>query len=349
MIFKENNMPINLNHNLEYRLLEKTRWTEVITRFIGVLRINMFIVSADGRMIMSPDKKRYGGRLVVDPALKFDLLRQDKNFMDQFDRVGCYLESFNRYHLVTYALPIGKQNSGEIAGYLVLGPVILNRRLDSTEYSLMAKNYGVDGYDLIDEVNEIRVVSNMMMSSILDLLSEIVETQVELIVREGQLTVDDLINGPYANEIREFSRKVFSVLPPEDVLMSLLSVAVKMTDTECGSVMMLDETGEELEVKVFTGPGQDRLKNRKSKIGEGIVGIAVGDKMPLFIGKDSAQDNRIGHLLKRDEISESVVFPLQSKNRVYGVLNLHTSKSNSRILGSLNNLNYLTDLLSAAF
>ena len=63
---------------------------------------------------------------------------------------------------------------------MIVGPVILNKRLENAEYTTLARERNIPVQDLINEVNGLRVVSNVMMNSILDLLYEIVKNNIEL-------------------------------------------------------------------------------------------------------------------------------------------------------------------------
>jgi hypothetical protein len=59
-------------------------------------------------------------------------------------------------------------------------------------------------------------------------------------------------------------------------------------------------------------------------------------------------DNRIKHLLKRPEITESVVIPITDSKGVRGVLNLHTQAGSARIKENIDHLRHLSNLISTA-
>ena len=104
---------------------------------------------------------------------------------------------------------------------------------------------------------------------------------------------------------------------------------MKMTDTECGSIMLVDEKENDLSIKVYRGEKSERLKNVRVALGEGIAGIAAQENSSFIIGS-SVPDNRIKHLLKRPEIKQSLIMPLVVKDKVFGVLNLHTKRQDKR-------------------
>ena len=96
-----------------------------------------------------------------------------------------------------------------------------------------------------------------------------------------------------------------------------------------------------------------RVQHTHLKLGEGIAGLAAKNNSPFLLKGDQVKDdqgeNRIKHLLKRPEIKQAIVIPLSSKNKVYGVLNLHTKKEEPKIEDGLENLQHLSKLISAAF
>ena len=60
-------------------MINKEKWWEMLSHFIDVLRINIFVVDNHGLVILPPEKRRYGGRLLTDKALKFDLMDDSIN------------------------------------------------------------------------------------------------------------------------------------------------------------------------------------------------------------------------------------------------------------------------------
>ena len=66
--------------------------------------------------------------------------------------------------------------------------------------------------------------------------------------------------------------------------MTLLDVALKMTNTECGSIMVVDQEKQgDLTIKVSRGLNEERVKNTRVRIGEGIAGLAAKENKPFVI------------------------------------------------------------------
>ncbi|MBP9853840.1 MAG: PocR ligand-binding domain-containing protein [Candidatus Omnitrophica bacterium] len=336
------------SRKLAQQLIIKNKWWDMLSRFIDVLRINIYIVDRAGQIILPPEETKYGGRLLTHPALGFDIFKEDDAFEIQFVNHAHYLEATNRYDLFSYAIPI-KTADSEVIAYVMVGPVILNKRRDTVDYVNQAKLIGADVEGVLNEIKEIRVVSNIMLNSIINLLTEIVRDNIKIHSNHENSANDHTISQKiWTKKFEIMANEIYSTVRVDELLITLLDVALKMTDTECGSVMMLDQETNELTIKASKG-----LKNRKTedirlKMGEGIAGLVAKSKAPLIIDRDNP-DSRIASMLHRPEIKKALVMPLVSRNRCYGVLNLHTNNADDKLTENLDNLQYLTQLLSSAF
>lgn len=341
-------MNYDKSQQLAREIIRRDKWWDILSRFIDVLRINIFMVDSKGLVILPPDESKYGGRFTADHSLGFDLLLDSSNIIKNFEDKGQYLESINRYDLHSFAIPIVVESKTVIA-YMIVGPVILNRKMDTAEYESWALKYGANPKDLVNEIHELRVVSNVMIGSILDLLSEIVRDNIDLSIKEKELDQMKLSREMFpVSGKNNAAQEIYSAVRLDELLITLLDVALKMTNTESGSIMVLDDKQKDLMIKVSRGLNAERIEKSKSKMGEGIAGLAAKENQTFFIEGQST-DNRIAHLLKRSDIKESLVLPLQSKGKVFGVLNVSTRTNESKIKDNLDNLQYLAKLLSSAF
>jgi len=82
-----------------------------------------------------------------------------------------------------------------VIAYVVVGPVILNKRLKDSQYQAEAKENGINESELLGIMNEVRVVSQVMMISILNLLSEIIRDNIELSLHNKRVD-EEKINEP---------------------------------------------------------------------------------------------------------------------------------------------------------
>ena len=130
------------------------------------------------------------------------------------------------------------------------------------------------------------------------------------------------------------------------LLSQILDVALTMTKTECGSIMILNHESRKLTIQVSRGIQDKYIKNVHPKLGEGIAGLAAKENK-TFILDENTKDNRIKGLLRRPQIKQAIVMPITTPDKnVIGVLNLHTIKKGASIKlhssETLKNLSHLT-------
>ncbi len=337
-------------NNLATEIINKEKWWDILSRFIEVLRINIFILDPQGQVILPPEVAKYGGRLLTDGSLKYDLPQGTPQFIEKFDSQGPFREFAGRYQLFNYAIPVTLPDRRVIA-YMIMGPIVFNKTLDRAQYTEMAREAGVNPEALMDEIWGIRVVSNVMIKSILDLLAEIVDDNVELALREKQQLSQNekKPESDTAQEIRKASDEIFSTVQTGELLVTLLDLALNLTKAECGSVMVLDDAEKYLTIKAARGMNEERVEKTKVKLGEGIAGLAAKENTTFMIRGQEVPDSRLANYVKRPEITSSFVMPLVSKEHVFGVLNLHTTSKNGEIEKNVENLKSLSKLLSSAF
>jgi len=337
------------NHirRLGLQVINKDKWWDMLSRFIDVLRINIFLVDGEGHFILPPDRHRFGGKLLTQKNLGFDLLQQT-DFLKQFVPVGNFLESENRYGLRCYAVAV-KAAAKETIGFLIVGPVVVNKRQERCAYAQAAKDLGADADELIGELNELRVVSNMMIKSILELLNEILRDHIEMALKEQQ-TSQAPANGTeaFTRDLDRVAKEIYASVAIDEILVTLLDVALKMTGAQAGSIMITDKEKGRLTIKASRGLSDEAAQGASVKLGEGICGIAAQENAS-FVIKGQQGDNRIKHLLKRADIKESLVIPIASKEGVIGVMNLSNSQREVNFDTNMENLRYLTTLVSSAF
>lgn len=329
-------------------VINKEKWWDILSRFIDVLRINIFIVDHQGKILLPPEEAKYGGRLLLDRSMNFDLLNGPGNIMEQFEPQGKYLEAINRFDLHSFAIPINTDGK-QIFAYMIVGPVMVNRRMESSQYKILADQSGVSEKELADQLNEIRVVSNLMVNSILDLLSEIVRNNIEVNQKEKALNQIKSGQVELTKEFKDAAQEIYKTVRMDELLATLLDIALKMTNMECGSIMVMDEAKGDLTIKVSRGIDTKQATSTRIKVGEGIAGLAVKENSSFLINGQKSDNNRIQRLLKRPEIKHALVMPLVSKDKVFGVLNIHTKNLDSKVQENFENLQYLAKLLASAF
>jgi len=329
-------------------LIDKDRWQDMLDRFIDVLKINIFTVDYQGRTISVPVKERFGWSFFEKYCLSPKEGSGPSSLLGSFQKTGNYFECVCMCGLQSFMIPISVEQKLAFA-YLIVGPVALNKKEDSAFYKKIANANEINFNDLMDAVNEVRVVSHVTMKSTLDLLSEVAKDVVELNLEKKKLSQIAAEQEGLPKEISEEAKDIYRTIHIDEMLITLLDLALKMTKTECGSIFVLDKDKKELFLKVSRGIDESILHSNFSiKLGNGIAGLAAKENTSFVIhGKKG--ENRIKKFLRRPEIKHSIIMPIDANNMVVGVLNLHTKKESNDIEDGVNNLQYLKKLFAAAF
>lgn len=318
------------------------KWLAIVRHFIDVLKINIFIVTSELQLLLTNIQKRYGHELLENEHFGFNINNTQNIFLEKFQKVGHYSEYEHPFSLRTFSIPI-KLDDGDLVGYLIVGPISLNKKVDTSEIKKFCQKLNLNQEKILNATHEIRVVSFLTIKSILDLLSEVIRYVVQISFEDRKFS-----QGFLPKNVKEVAQDIYSSICLDELLVTLLDVALSLTKAECGSIMTLDRDQKTLTVKVSRGLDSDLAKNAQVKIGEGIAGISVKENIPFVISGTNG-DSRIKHLLKRPEIKQSLVMPLFTENNIFGVLNLHTKiLSNAITEESLHVVQNLSRLTSAA-
>lgn len=122
--------------------------------------------------------------------------------------------------------------------------------------------------------------------------------------------------------LNEMTRQLTSTLDLEPLLMNILQSAVDILACEAGSLLLVDETTEELVFRVVVSPVANDLVNKRMPAGSGVVGKSVKTRLPIIVNDVSSYpewysktDKKTGFITRA-----LLVIPLQVKDRVIGVI-----------------------------
>ena len=147
--------------------------------------------------------------------------------------------------------------------------------------------------------------------------------------------IDSYFEKISPERLREFLRLppiLNSSLDMGSVLKSTMNLANKLTHSEASSLLLLDESSNQLYFKSVTGNKAQEVQQFKIKMGEGIAGWVAKMGRPLCV-QDVESDSRYS-----GEISQSIDFPTKSilcvplkcKNRVIGVVEVINKEKGGR-------------------
>lgn len=276
---------------------------QLLSDLADVLRVNLFIADHTGAPILMPTQE-YGWSLIAG-SWQGDII-------NKLRKESSYFVYEDPFATSTFAFPVTLGNAQ--TGFLVMGPLILNKKLPPLAYEDISSQAGLDTAQCLNAIDDIRVVSFNSLNGLIRLV-------------EG----------------------ISKLIWPEDPFSNaLLDTAMTMTGAERGSLMLLNKETGELTVRAARGLSAAYMLNARVKVGEGIAGMAAQSKMPLVLN-DTHPDNRIQALLRRPEIKQSVVLPLLSaKEDLVGVLNISTCQPESKMASDgkviLEKLNSITGI-----
>jgi signal transduction histidine kinase len=135
--------------------------------------------------------------------------------------------------------------------------------------------------------------------------------------------------SPHYQCLLEVVQAVNSTLQLQSVLNLILDRAIEVMQADAGSIMMLDESTGELQVKVARGARAAEIFGRSVKLGEGIAGwVALYGQSLLLI--DGEIDTRFHTICQRDDVRDALCVPLQADGAVVGVLSVNNRQGEGR-------------------
>ena len=121
----------------------------------------------------------------------------------------------------------------------------------------------------------------------------------------------------------ELGLLINQTLDLEKVLPIALEMTLGLTGFEMGSIHLLNEDGEKLELKCSEGQPPILAENIKNvKFGEGVCGKAVKLKQPIILSIDEFPTPQVIPFLRKGEIQSLVGIPLLAKGKAIGAITL---------------------------
>ena len=122
--------------------------------------------------------------------------------------------------------------------------------------------------------------------------------------------------------LNEVTRSLTSTLDLDLLLENVMTSAVEILNCEAGSLLLVDETTDELVFEVVVGPVAEQLVGERQPIGSGLAGKAAESMEPLIVNNvedsadwDSEPDRETGFVTRG-----MLVVPMHYKDQVIGVL-----------------------------
>ena len=132
----------------------------------------------------------------------------------------------------------------------------------------------------------------------------------------------DKLSGERLSALVDVSRLVSSTSDLDDMLLFLMTSATKVMESKDSSLMLLDESTNELVFKIALGEKSKELNEVRMKMGQGVCGWVAQHGKPLMVN-DVSTDRRFyaGVDEKLGYKTESILcVPLKLKDKVIGVV-----------------------------
>ena len=122
----------------------------------------------------------------------------------------------------------------------------------------------------------------------------------------------------------EIGKALASTLDLQKILQTVMEKISDLLQPDTWSLLMLDESAQELHFEIAIGAGADKLKDVKLKVGEGIAGWVAQTGEPVLV-EDVKRDPRFTSRI--DEVTQTdtrsvVCVPIKGKEKVLGVIEL---------------------------
>jgi len=128
--------------------------------------------------------------------------------------------------------------------------------------------------------------------------------------------------------LNEMTRQLSSTLELEPLLQNILQSAVDILNCEAGSLLLLDEEGDELVFRVAVGPVAEQLINRRMPSNSGVVGQSVQNRIPVIVNDTSESEKWFADTDKETGFNSRslLVVPLLVKDLLLGVIEVVNRK-----------------------
>ncbi|OGW76156.1 MAG: hypothetical protein A2Z72_02285 [Omnitrophica bacterium RBG_13_46_9] len=298
-------------------------WHSIQDSFSDSLGITLRTIDLKGRLLSSisgqnrlcskvfqhtQPQSEFCGNCVLRPNIHKEVkIKEDTSLKCPFD-------------LDIFVLPI-KAFGNRIVAYIVIGPLILNKRKDKSIYAECVTKAGIDVEELIDALIDINVFSYTKIRSVIKLLKNIFSYMAQTGYHKKRL-------GEIGYEVIEMD-PLFSSIYEEKVLNALLNTCAIAFDADSGSVMTVDKNTNHLHIKAASKLDEDIINSTDIRVGEGIAGLAAATAKSIILPKDMNK-NGIFKKMKRQYIKSSMIVPFSKANDhdVYGVINLNVLRKN---------------------
>ncbi len=126
--------------------------------------------------------------------------------------------------------------------------------------------------------------------------------------------------------IHEVATAMNSTQDPDRLLELILDRCIQICGVESGSLMLIDERSGVLEPVSSKGLNQQKLKETRLRVGQGITGLAASSGKAKLINDVSVDPD---YVIVKDDIKSELVAPMIVEDAIIGVISLDSNRLNA--------------------
>ncbi|MCX7698714.1 MAG: GAF domain-containing protein [Candidatus Goldbacteria bacterium] len=150
------------------------------------------------------------------------------------------------------------------------------------------------------------------------------------IIKNAQLLLENNQKIKRLEHLTELTKHINSTLELNKLLDNMLQISTDMLQAEAGSILLLDEDGDELIFAAATGEKKDMLKDIRVPVGEGIAGWVARENKSVLVA-DAQNDPRFFKKIDQKtsfKTTSIIAVPLLTKDKLIGVVEVLNKKDN---------------------
>jgi signal transduction histidine kinase len=173
------------------------------------------------------------------------------------------------------------------------------------------------------------VIGVLIVGLVLSFVVYVIDKEIRLRGVAHMLIEERVLSSALSNRLSEISalsevgKAINTTLDLTDVLNLILSSALELLGGTEGSIMLLEEDGEHLQVVSYHGPKVETVMKGRAKVGSGIAGTVAQRREPMLIQGDRLEKGMDGKGHPARGISSAMSVPLVRNEELLGVLNLN--------------------------
>lgn len=167
---------------------------------------------------------------------------------------------------------------------------------------------------------------------VLAFLLYLIDNEMRLRGLSTMLVEERVLSAALSNRLSEISalsevgKALNTTLDLEDVLNLILTSALELLGATEGSIMLLEDDKQYLQVVSYLGPRLETVMQGRGRVGEGIAGTVAASRKPMLIQGDRIQESLKDSAHPEAKIRSAMCVPLVRNEDLLGVLNLNDTE-----------------------